>query len=108
MRTIKSETTIANVAAELPEGPIQGRLAVLVGTAMKGSGLPDEECRDAVARLASGVHGGHPASMIVLVQPGEEGEEGELSEIASFRHHGVVCPVRAVVPEDVPLAGSMQ
>ena len=105
MRTIKSETTIANVAAELPEGPIQGRLAVLVGTAMKGSGLPDEECWGAVARLASGVHGGHPASMIVLVQPGEE---GELSEIASFRHHGVVCPMRAVVPEDVPLAGSMQ
>ena len=65
---------------------------------MKGSGLPDEECWGAVARLASGVHGGHPAL----------GEEGELSEIASFRHHGVVCPVRAVVPEDVPLAGSMQ
>ena len=43
--------------------------------------------------------------MIVLVQPGAE---RELSEITSFRHNGVVCRVRTVAPEDVPLAGPMQ
>ena len=64
-----------------------------------GSGPTAEKCWVAMARRASDVPGGHQASVMLAMQPGES---------ASLCRDRVVCRGRAVMPQDVLTGGPRQ
>lgn len=83
---------MAGVLEEMPEGPMAGRLATLVGSCVRASGLPPESAWCAVAAIASAAHGDGPAFVAIAV-PGEE--EGE-RKLYRFHANGEVSVADAV------------
>ena len=102
---VSLDDALGDILGELPPGPMGGRLGVLIGAAMRASGLPAGECWTTMAALASDVHDGQPASVIVCVQHGGEGGEHEL---VAFQHTGVVQPLAGRTVGHAPPAGPLQ
>ena len=102
---VSLDDAIGDILGELPPGPMGGRLATLIGAAMRASGLPAGECWTTIAALASDVHEGQPASVIVCVQHGGEGGEHEL---VAFQHNGNIQPLAGRTVGHAPPAGPLQ
>ena len=104
---IKNEREImgelAGLLERLPEGPAAGRLAVLVGLAVRASGLGLVDAWTGLAAAMSAAHGGAPACVRILDRAGDlsEGEEA-VSDAAFYTFHasGEIEHTLAVVMDD--------
>ena len=94
---------LAGLLGRLPEGPAAGRLAVLVGLAVRASGLGPTDAWVALAAAVSAAHGGAPACVRILDRDGdlsEDEEEVSDTQFYTFHSSGATERVLAVVMDD--------